>query len=85
MIPVSMVLQSVDNDIKVFPAVPKAFADIAFYNLPAINGVRVSGEMKNGQIQFVRFEKDGNVLLETTGKAPIIASFVNGKLKIKKL
>jgi hypothetical protein len=80
MVPVSMVLQSVGNDIKVFPAVPKAFADIAFYQLPAINGIRVSGEMKNGQVRYVRFEKDGKILLETTGKT---VSLVNGKLRVK--
>ncbi|MDR1592986.1 MAG: hypothetical protein LBS43_00700, partial [Prevotellaceae bacterium] len=80
MVPVSMVLQSTGNEIKVFPAVPKAFADIAFYNLPATNGIRVSGEMKNGEVQFVRFEKNGQILLETKGKTPVTAMFVNGKL-----
>jgi hypothetical protein len=79
MVPVSMVLQSVGNSIKVFPAVPEAFGDIAFYGLPATGGIRVSSEMKNGQVQFVRFEKDGKVLLETGGKAPITVSTVNGK------
>jgi hypothetical protein len=85
MVPVSMVLQSVDKDIKVFPAVPEAFADIAFYNLPATGGIRVSGEMKSGQVQYVRFEKDGKVLLETAGsKAPVTASLVNGRLVLRK-
>jgi hypothetical protein len=83
MVPVSMVLQSVGNEIRVFPAVPKAFADIAFYQLPAINGIRVSGEMKNGQVRYVRFEKDGKILLETTGKTPVTASLINGKVKVK--
>jgi hypothetical protein len=85
MVPVSMVLQSVGNDIKVFPAVPKAFSDIAFHNLPATDGIRVSGEMKNGKVQYVRFEKNGKVLLETTdGKTPVVASEVNGRLVLKK-
>jgi hypothetical protein len=81
-VPVSMVLQSAGNEIKVFPAVPKAFANIAFYNLPATNGIRVSGEMKNGQVQYARFEKDGNILLETTGKTPVSVTLVNGKLSV---
>lgn len=84
-VPVFMVLQSVGNDIKVFPAVPDAFGDIAFYQLPAIDGIRVSGEMKNGQVQHVRFEKDGQVLLETTtAKTPFTVSLVNGKLIMRK-
>jgi hypothetical protein len=84
-VPVFMVLQSIGNDIKVFPAVPEAFGDIAFYQLPAIDGIRVSGEMKNGQVQHVRFEKDGQVLLETTtAKTPFTVSLVNGKLIMRK-
>ena len=85
MVPVSMVLQSVGNEIKAFPAVPKAFADnIAFYRLPATGGIRVSGEMKNGQVQYVRFEKDGKILLETTGhRTPVSVSLVNGKPVLK--
>jgi hypothetical protein len=27
--------------------------------------------MKNGEIQYVRFKKDGKLLLETSGKAPV--------------
>jgi hypothetical protein len=68
MVPVSMVLQSVGNEIKVFPAVPKAFADIEFYNLPAIDGIQVSGVMKGGKTQNVRFEKEGKTLMEISGK-----------------
>jgi hypothetical protein len=84
MVPVSMVLQSVGNEIKVFPAVPKAFAhNIAFYRLPATGGIRVSGEMKNGQVQYVRFEKNGKVLLETTNRTPVSVSVVNGKPVLK--
>ena len=66
MVPVAMVLQSVEDEIRVFPAVPKAFADIAFYNLPATEGIRVSGVMKDGTPQKVVFEKDGKTLFETT-------------------
>ncbi|MDR3235514.1 MAG: hypothetical protein LBT48_02160 [Prevotellaceae bacterium] len=83
-VPVSMVLQSIDNDIKVFPAVPKAFADIEFYNLPAENGIRVSGIMKNGKTQRVWFEKDGKTLLESTGKEKVCASWSNNRLIVKK-
>jgi hypothetical protein len=82
MVPVSMVLQSVGNEIKVFPAVPKAFADIEFYNLPAIDGIRVSGVMKGGKTQSVRFEKDGNTLLEVSGKEHVKVLWDKNKLKL---
>jgi len=49
MVPTAMVLQTVDGEIRTFPAVPKVFSDIEFYNLPAKGGLRVSGVMKNGR------------------------------------
>jgi hypothetical protein len=81
MVPVAMVLQSVDNEIVTFPAVPQAFADIEFYDLPATNGVRVSGIMKGGKVQKVWFEKDGETLLTTEGEAR--AKWENGRLVLK--
>jgi hypothetical protein len=73
MVPVSMVLQSVGDEIRVFPAVPKAFGDIEFYNLPATGGIRASGVMKSGKIQWVRLEKDEKTVLNVTEKeAPFI-------------
>jgi hypothetical protein len=83
-VPVSMVLQSWGDEIKIFPAVPSAFADISFHNLPATGGIRVSGDMKNGQIRYVRFEKDGQLLLETKGKTPITVTLVNGIPVVKR-
>ncbi|GHV30541.1 hypothetical protein FACS1894177_03310 [Bacteroidia bacterium] len=81
MIPVSMVLQSAGNDIKVFPAVPEAFKDIEFYNLPATGNIRVSGIMKGGKTQKVWFEKEGKIVLEIKDKDRINVSVVDGRLK----
>jgi hypothetical protein len=83
-VPVSMVLQTVDDEIKVFPAVPKAFENIEFYNLPAMNNIRVSGVMKNGKAQEVWFEKDGKTLLQVNGKDRINVKWVNDKLMLTK-
>jgi hypothetical protein len=63
-VPAAMTVQSVGDEIRVFPAVPAAFGDIEFYNLPAVGGIRVSGSMRDGQPVFVKFEKDGKILLE---------------------
>ncbi|KAA6309484.1 hypothetical protein EZS27_039032, partial [termite gut metagenome] len=81
MVPVSMVLQSTGNEIKVFPAVPKAFANIEFYNLLATDGIRVSGVMKGGKAQRVWFEKDGKQLLEINNKDRISVKWVNNQLR----
>jgi hypothetical protein len=80
LVPVSMVLQSAGNEIKVFPAVPKAFEDIEFYNLPATDGIRVSGVMKGGKAQKVWFEKDGKQLLEIKNKDHIQVRWINNRL-----
>jgi hypothetical protein len=66
LVPLSMVLQTVGSEIRVFPAVPKAFQNIEFYNLPTIDGVRVSGIMKNGKTEKITFEKDGKIIKEIT-------------------
>jgi hypothetical protein len=83
-VPVAMALQTVGDEIKVFPAVPKAFGDIEFYNLPAMNNIRVSGIMKGGKTQQVWFEKDGKTLLEVSGKDGVSAKWVKDKLVLNK-
>ena len=80
LVPLSMVLQTVGNEIRVFPAVPKAFSDIEFYNLPAANGIRVSGTMKNGKTQSVKFEKDGKILKEIKNKDKVVVLWKDNKL-----
>ena len=62
--PLSMVLQTVGDEIRVFPSVPKAFQNIEFYNLPTIDGIRVSGVMKNGKTAKISFVKDGKTVKE---------------------
>ena len=78
--PLSMVLQTVGNEIRVFPAVPEAFSNIEFYNLPTVDGIRVSGIMKNGKTQNVRFEKDGKILKEIRNKDTIRVLWKNNQL-----
>jgi hypothetical protein len=79
-----MVLQSVGNEIKTFPAVPKAFADMEFYGLPATNGIKVSGVMKGGKTQRVWFEKDGKILLDVKDKEAVSVTLVGDKLVLNK-
>jgi len=62
-VPVSMMVQSYNDRILVFPAVPKAWKNISFRNIPAEFGIRVSGKMKHGRVQWVSYSKDGKELL----------------------
>ena len=70
-VPVSMMVQSYDNLIRVFPAVPGKWKDVSFHNVPAESGIRVSGEMKEGKVVFVSFMKDGRELLRLTEAANV--------------
>lgn len=85
LVPLSMVLQTVDNEIRVFPSVPEEFQkDIQFYNLPSIDGIKVSGVMKNNKIQNVKFEKNGKIIKELKNKNKLTFIWKNGKLTEKK-
>jgi len=85
MVPVTMVLQSINDQVYVFPAVPKAFSNIEFYDLPAIHGLKVSGVMKNGDVKEVVFRKDGKELLRLQKKAVVQVTMKNNNLVIRSL
>jgi hypothetical protein len=61
---VSMLLQSYDNKIIPFAAIPEKWKDVEFYDLPASKGIRVSGKMENGAVEWVRYYRDGKELTE---------------------
>ena len=68
---VSMLLQSYDDVIRPFPAVPGEWKDVSFDNLPASRGIRVSGRMEGGCVRFVRYFLDGQELLCTPHARPV--------------
>lgn len=71
LVPLSMAVQSSDNRIEVFPSVPAAWRDFAFYNVPAEDGLRVSGEMKDGKVRWVSYRKGGKELLRLSSPAVV--------------
>lgn len=70
-VPVSMLVQSIDNHIETFPAVPSSWKDISFYDIPALDDIRVSGEMKDGKILWTSYSKGGNLILKVDGKSTV--------------
>ena len=85
MVPIAMILQTVGDVVSIFPAVPKVWKDIEFYGLPAIYGLRVSGAMKDGKVQWIIFRKDGEELLRLSEKAKIKVTEKNGEMQFKKV
>ena len=65
-VPISMVVQSYDDRISIFPAVPEDWKNVSFYNVPVEGGIRVSGEMKDGNLRWVSCSKDGEELYRST-------------------
>ena len=63
LVPIMMVMQTTKGTVTPFPAVPDSWKDVAFYNLPAEDGIRCSGKMRDGKIQWVSYSKDGHELL----------------------
>ncbi len=57
-----MLLQSYDNQIIPFAAIPEKWKDVEFYDLPASKGIRVSGKMENGDVKWVKYTKNGKEL-----------------------
>jgi len=57
LVPIMMLMQTTKGKIKTFPAVPSSWKNVAFYNLPAENGIRVSGVMKNGKVVWIKKRK----------------------------
>lgn len=72
LVPISMALQSCNDRITPFPAIPAEWKNFAFYNLPAEAGIRVSGEMKDGKVRWVSYCKEGKELLRKTDSSPVM-------------
>ncbi|MGL4293669.1 MAG: hypothetical protein ACRCSQ_08855, partial [Bacteroidales bacterium] len=62
LVPVLMMMQSSNDVIKFFPALPSEWKDVAFYNLSAENGISVSGKMEKGKVKWIELSKDGKVI-----------------------
>ena len=82
LVPISMMLQSYDSVIRVFPAMPGEWRDAAFYDLAAEDGIRVSGEMRGGEVRWVSYRKDGEGLLRLEEARPVRIRKTGGKIDL---
>ncbi|MCG8305888.1 MAG: hypothetical protein MI975_00755 [Cytophagales bacterium] len=77
LVPIHLMLQSHDGIIQLFPAMPEMWSDALFYDLPAEGGLRVSAELKDGSILWVKITKDDKVIYMEERKG-----FVSNKYKL---
>ena len=71
LVAMSMAVQSYSDRIIPFAAIPAAWKDFAFYDLPAEAGIRVSGEMKDGQVRWVSYREGDKELLRKSDGSPV--------------
>jgi len=72
-----MLLQSYSGIVTVFPAIPKSWKDLSFYQLRAENGFLISADMKNGKVIKVRIQSEagGEIRMEN----PFSTKFIVNK------
>lgn len=82
LVPLAMAVQSFDDRIASFCAVPSAWKDFAFYRVPAESGVRVSGAMRDGSVQWLRYSRGGRVLRKATAREAVRVRGDGGSLEL---
>ena len=69
---VSMIVQSYDNIIKVFPALPDHWKNIEFYDLPVQNGIKISGILKDGKSNSIALKKGDKLIIKKIKTIPTV-------------
>ncbi|MCB9258488.1 MAG: hypothetical protein H6612_03965 [Ignavibacteriales bacterium] len=64
LVPISMMLQSYDDKINVFPSIPKNWEDVSFFDLQAEHGIKVSAVIKDGEFKWASFKFNSREILK---------------------
>jgi hypothetical protein len=72
LVPLAMAVQSVNSRVQVFGGVPPAWKDFAFYQVPAESGLRVSGVMRDGEVRWVGYTRDGKLLRQSNRRESLV-------------
>jgi hypothetical protein len=72
LVPLAMAVQSVNAHVQVFSGVPSAWKDFAFYQVPAESGLRVSGVMRDGEVRWVGYTRDGKLLRQSNRRESLV-------------
>ena len=54
------------------PALPSAWKDFAFYQVPAESGLRASGVMRDGEVRWVGYTRDGKLLRQSNRRESLV-------------
>ena len=72
LVPLAMAVRSADDQLETFGAVPAAWKDFAFYQVPAESDLRVSGVMRDGKVRWVRYMRGGKVLRQSAARESLV-------------
>jgi hypothetical protein len=82
LVPLAMAVQSADDRIEVFGGVPSGWKDFTFYQVPAEAGIRVSGEMKDGEVRWITCTSDGRTIHRSNHGGTLLIQRNGGKVGI---
>jgi len=82
LVPLAMAVQSADDHLDAFCAVPSAWKEFAFYQVPAESGIRVSGTMHDGTVQWLTYTRDGKLLRQATHREPLLIHHAGDALSL---
>lgn len=82
---IQMLLQATESVIRPFCALPPEWKDISFEKLPTVHGIFVSAALKNGRVEKVIYEREGNLLLETHDSTPVHVEISGKNITLKPL
>jgi hypothetical protein len=83
LVPLAMAVQSVDARLETFCAVPSAWRDFAFYQVPAESGLRVSGLMRDGAVRWVTYARDGRVMRHSSHRESLRIRHQGGAVSLE--
>jgi len=71
LVPLAMLVQSCDGLINLLPALPTAWQDVEFSNIPAESGILVSGSVRKGVLQWFSCTHQGREIYRSTMAEPL--------------
>ncbi|GEM_PF-1168425 len=71
LVPITMMLQSYDHTIRIFPSLPSVWKDVEFYDLPVEGGFRVSAILKNGKFVSAEIKRQGRLVMRLRENSPV--------------
>lgn len=85
LLPISMIVHSYDNKVKLFPGIPKEWNRVEVYDLPIENGLKMSGLYESREIKKVEIMEDNEILFRTNDAKSLEVKLNDGQYFIEEI